>query len=249
MAEQFTYQEYVSDETFLAQYNAYQERYASTIRESDRVIIEKVNAFVSQCDREMPRVLDIGCSTGNLLLHMHRMVPSAEYVGGDLALSSLEECKTNPDLADVTFSEMDILNLPEASFDVIVVNAVVYMFDDEQYEKALASLCNGLREGGIIVMYDFAHPFAHQNLTIYETTVFRPEGLRLCFRPMPRVQSAAEQAGFSGVDFYPFEIPIDLEKPGYDEEVVTYTQTKQDGERLMFRGALFQPWCHIVMKK
>lgn len=249
MAEQFTYQDYVTDEGFLAEYNAYQEKYSSTIRESDKVIIEKVKERLAECRSDIPKVLDIGCSTGNLLLHLHRLVPGPEYVGGDLAQSSLDECRANPDLATVTFTEMNIMELPENSFDVIVVNAVVYMFDDEQYATALASLHKALRPGGAVIMYDFAHPFTHQNLTIYETTVFRPEGIRLCFRPMPRVRAAAELAGFCSTEFAPFELPIDLEQPGHDEEVVTYTQRKEGGERLMFRGALYQPWCHIVMSK
>lgn len=249
MPEKFSYRDYVKDEKLLAEYNAYQARYTDTIRESDKVIVSLVRDLVAKADGRTLKVLDIGCSTGNLLLHLKRMVPDAEYVGGDLARSSLDECRKNPDLTGVVFEEMDILDLPTNSFDVIIVNAVLYMLDDTQYERALESLGGCLVSGGDLIIYDFAHPFAHQNLEIFETTVMRPDGLRLCFRPMKKVSEVAAQAGFADVDFRPFELPIDLPQPGYDEEVVTYTVNGQAGNRMMFRGALFQPWCHMIARK
>jgi len=249
MSEKFAYHDYVNDEKFLVEYNAYQARYADTIRESDKVIVSLVKDLVTKAEGRTLKVLDIGCSTGNLLLHLKRMVPEAEYVGGDLARSSLAECRKNPDLSGIEFEEMDILDLPANAFDVIVVNAVLYMLDDKQYERALESLGCCLISGGELIIYDFAHPFSHQNLEIYETTMMRPDGLRLCFRPMKRVREVAMRAGFADVDFRPFELPIDLPQPGYDDEVVTYTVNGQAGNRMMFRGALFQPWCHMIARK
>ena len=41
----------------------------------------------------------VGCSTGNFLLHLRRALPDLELVGGELAESSLEICRHNPDLA------------------------------------------------------------------------------------------------------------------------------------------------------
>lgn len=249
MSEKFAYHDYVKDERFLAEYNAYQARYADTIRESDKVILSIVKDLVAKADGRTLRLLDIGCSTGNLLKHLKRVVPGVQYTGGDLAQSSLEMCRKNPDLSGVAFEEMDILNLPADAFDVIIVNAVLYMFDDAQYEKAIESLGASLVPEGNLIIYDFAHPFSHQNLTIYETTMMHPDGLRLCFRPMKKVSEVAARAGFAEIDFRPFELPIDLPMPGYDEEVVTYTVNGQAGNRMMFRGALFQPWCHMIARK
>lgn len=249
MSEEFSYQDYVNDERFLADYNAYQARYAAEIRESDKVIISMVRDLVKQAEGRRLRVLDIGCSTGNLLLHMKRMVPDAEYFGGDLARSSLEICRANPDLAGVSFEHMDIMELPVETFDVILVNAVLYMFDDAQYQLALASLFQGLAGGGLVIIYDFAHPFVHQNLIIYETSVSHPDGLRLCFRSMNWINVNANHAGFTQINFYPFELPIELPKPSYDSEVVTYTVNTHHEGRMMFRGALYQPWCHMIARK
>jgi len=249
MSEDFTYYDYVNDEKFLEQYNAYQTRHAVDIRESDKVIISMVRQLVEQAKGRRLKVLDIGCSTGNLLMHLKRLVPEADYRGGDLARSSLEACKANPNLQGISFQDMDIMDVPSSTFDVIIVNAVLYMFDDTQYELALAGLNQGLTTGGSVIIYDFAHSFVHQNLSIYETSLLHPDGLRLCFRPMSSINAAATRAGFSVVEFHPFELPIELPKPGYDEEVVTYTVNTDKSDRLMFRGALYQPWCHMIARK
>lgn len=249
MFEQFSYQDYVNDEQFLKAYNAYQARYATNMRESDKVIVSMVRSLVEKAGDRRLRVLDIGCSTGNLLLHLKRMVPEADYIGGDLAQSSLERCRANSDLADIVFEQMDITDLRPDSFDIVIVNAVLYMFDENQYSKALNSLHKSLNNNGSAIIYDFAHPFTQQNLVIYETTLWHPEGLRLCFRPMNLVRESISRVGFECIEFYPFELPIELPKPGYDENVVTYTvNTKAEG-RLMFRGALYQPWCHMIARK
>lgn len=248
MTDDFSYHDYVGDEGFLADYNSYQARYAERIRESDKVIVELLRDAASQADNRL-QVLDIGCSTGNLLLHLKRLLPKADYVGGELAESSLEECRRNPALEGVAFERLDITQLPQERYDVVIANAVLYMFDESQYDHALRSLAGALKPGGRVILYDFAHPFEHQNLTILETSLMHPKGLRLCFRPMKYVAEHMLAAGFRTPEFRPFELPIELPKPGYNEEVVTYTVDASGGSRLMFRGALFQPWCHMIAFK
>ena len=86
-------------------------------------------------------------------------------------------------------------------------------------------------------------------LTIVETNEWNPDGLTMYWRPMAKVESALRAAGFSSVEFRPFVLPIDLPFPGYDEDVVTYTRKDEHGERMAFRGVLFQPWCHLIARK
>jgi len=233
---------------FLASYNDYQSRYSERIRESDKVIINLVKEVISEHPNSNPTVLDIGCSTGNLLLHLRNLIPDANYIGGDLAESSLEVCRNNSDLKGIEFEQLDITRLPYSQYDIVIVNAVFYMLDHMQYEQALKSIGQALNLGGYMIVYDFAHPFEHQNLVINETSLMHPNGLRLCFRPMKFIAEKMLVAGFEKPNFKPFEIPIELPKPDYDQEVVTYT-TESDEGRLMFRGTLYQPWCHIVARK
>jgi 2-polyprenyl-3-methyl-5-hydroxy-6-metoxy-1,4-benzoquinol methylase len=105
MNETFTYHDYVTDEKFLAGYNAYQAKYAGQMRESDKVMIRLIREVVAKRgDLGRPlRLLDIGCSTGNLLLHLKRQLPNLALTGGDLAESSLDECRGNPELVGIDF--------------------------------------------------------------------------------------------------------------------------------------------------
>src|SRR5262249_6454818 len=100
-----TYREYVTDDEFITGYSEYQRRYAANIRESDRVLVGLVRDVT---EGEKGTLLDIGCSTGNLLRHLKRLVPGLELVGGDLTPRVLEECRRDPELADVSFEELDI---------------------------------------------------------------------------------------------------------------------------------------------
>lgn len=249
MTEDFSYKEYVTDEQFLRDYNAYQAKYAKQMRESDKVLVGLVKDLVAKRGTARPKLLDIGCSTGNLLLHLKRMLPQFELTGGDLAESSLAECRANPDLAGISFKNLNILDLPKDSrYDIIVVNAVLYMMEDREFEGALRSMAQALVPGGAVVVFDFFHPF-EQDLSIIEVSKTHPNGLRLRFRPMSRATTMLEEAGFSNVQYRPFTLPIDLPRNPDDSELISYTIVTADQVRLPFRGALYQPWCHLVAGK
>jgi len=242
----FSYQDYVKDKAFLEQYNAYQAKYAQQIRESDKIIIELVRKITDRNDSEGPiRLLDIGCSTGNLLLHLKRLLPGLALTGGDLAESSLDVCRANPELKGVAFKLMDLFELPEASYDIITVNAVLYMMEDAQFTAALRSMAAALVPGGTMIAFDFFHAFPH-DLHIMEISSSHPEGLRLRFRPITKVKSMLAEARFKGATFRPFTLPIDLPPSGGPDDLITYTITAADGKKLPFRGTLFQPWCHLT---
>jgi hypothetical protein len=65
-----------------------------------------------------------------------------------------------------------------------------------------------------------------------------------------------EASGFDEIHFKPFRIPIDLPAPpdgaasrrGF-EALNTHTVRLENGERVMYRGALAQPWCHLVARR
>jgi SAM-dependent methyltransferase len=251
MSDDFTYKEYVTDAAFLAEYNAYQAKYAQQMRESDRVLIELVLDVITrrQCAEGAVHLLDIGCSTGNFLLHLRRVFPKMVLSGGDLAESSLADCRANPALQGVTFRALDILELPSSThYDIVTVNAVLYMMTDEQFADALRSMANVLALDGTLIVFDFFHPF-EQDISITEVSRTHPHGLRLRFRPMASVARALHAAGFRDPRFRPFTLPIDLPRHPDNGELITYTVAADDGRRLPFRGTLFQPWCHLTATK
>ena len=251
MTPTFSYLDYVQDRKFLDDYNAYQARYAERMRESDKVLAGLVREIVARegaAGRSL-RLLDIGCSTGNLLMHLRRLLPELELTGGDLAESSLQQCRDNPALAGVRFERLDLLDLPPAAgYDIVTINAVLYMLEDAQFEAALRSVAQTLRPGGTMIAFDFFHPYA-QDLHLTEMSKSHPAGLRLRFRPMPRVEQQLHEAGFEDAAFRPFSLPIDLPPSGEPDDLITYTVPCADGRRMPFRGVLFQPWCHLSAVK
>jgi 2-polyprenyl-3-methyl-5-hydroxy-6-metoxy-1,4-benzoquinol methylase len=92
------YKDYVTDEAFAASYAEYQGKYAENPRESDK----RTAQLVLPVDHR-PRILDIGCSTGNFLRHLKRLNINADLIGGDLMESHLDLCRENPALAGVSF--------------------------------------------------------------------------------------------------------------------------------------------------
>lgn len=248
MSNEFTYQDYVNDKVFLDDYNTYQTKYAEQMRESDKILIGLVREIVEKHDtsKGAMRLLDAGCSTGNLLLHLKRLLPQLALTGGDLAESSLDVCRTNRELEGIAFEVSDLLNLPkDAGYDIITINAVLYMMEDPQFEAALQSVAGSLKPGGTMIVFDFFHPFP-QDLHINEISSSHPAGLRLRFRPMAQVESQLAKAGFKNTVFRPFTLPIDLPPSGGPGDLITYTVQVEDGKKLPFRGTLFQPWCHLT---
>ncbi len=246
--EAFSYQDYVSDAAFIDRYNSYQTKYSKQMRESDRIIIELVREIQSKHDFNSGpmRLLDIGCSTGNLLLHLKSCLPQLTLTGADLAESSLQACRANQELEGVEFKIMDLLNLPAgADYNIVSVNAVLYMMDDAQFANGLRSIAGSLKPGGTLIAFDFFHPYS-QDLHINEISTSHPDGLRLRFRPMDMVRPILSEAGFKNAVFRPFTLPFDLPVSGEAADLITYTVPTLEGKKLPFRGTLFQPWCHLV---
>jgi SAM-dependent methyltransferase len=248
MATKDHYLSYVSDDKMIGSYKDYQKKYRVEPRESDKVAIDLVAGVTAE--KQDISILDVACSTGNFLYHLRNRFPLAHLTGADLAVGFIENCERDAELAGINFIIADLLNLRDIGrFDVITANAVTYLFDWPEYRTALKSIADALNPGGVYVGFEFVNPFSVQDLTIVETSDWNPDGLTLRIRPMKKVEQAIKESGFESVAFHPFKLPIDLKHPGFDADVMTYTVRDEFGERMAFRGSLYQPWCHIVAYK
>ena len=251
MAPELSYQDYVCDQSYMDAYSQYQSKYARNMRESDRILINIIERILGDeaPDRKRFSLLDIGCSTGNLLLHLKHALPQLDLSGGDIVASIVAGCRANPDLAGIQFSEMNMLNMNcEKQFDLVVANAAMPFFTQAEFEQALANISAVTKPGGWFVAFDWFHPF-EQDMTIIEKSATFPQGLVFHFRSYTTVKAGMAKAGLLSPAFELFYIPIDLEKPGDVSRINSYTVPLADGQRMCFRGSLFQPWCHVVEQK
>jgi SAM-dependent methyltransferase len=238
-----SYGHYVKDDRFLAEYNEYQKRFASQMPERDKVTL----GLIAEKTGGRGSLLDIGCSTGNLLLHISRAFPGMTLTGGELAELSLTEARKNPDLGRVDLQIMDMLDI-QGTYDCIVANAVAVYFSWDEYETAMRSVAKALRAGGTYIAFEWLHPYEQQDLEIVEETPSHPEGLKVHFRPYLKTARVLSKVGLENVEFHPFVMPVDLPFQGY-EDTNSYTVQMESGQRACFRGALYQPWCHMTATK
>ena len=243
------YRSYTGNSAYFSEYDRYQERYRRSPRESDKRIVDLLRAGLGASQTE-PTILDIGCSTGNLLAFLRREFPQAKLAGCDLSVSSVEACRNDPDLDGIEIQVADALTLTgPARYDAVCLNAMAFYFGDAEFEQLLSTAWSLLRDGGCLVAFDWFTPFRHQQIQVIEKSLGHPDGVSYHIRSTDLVEQMLQKTGFSGGDFHPFELPIDLPFPGTDGEVVSYTHRTEAGERLCFRGVLFQPWFHVLARK
>ena len=93
------------------------------------------------------------------------------------------------------------------------------------------------------ILFDLIHEF-EQHVAIKEKAELK-KNLSIYLRPLSDVSRYFERAGFRNIHTDPFRMPFDLPKSADPKNIDSYTATMRGGERLCFRGALYQPWCHL----
>ncbi len=232
-------------------YVEYQKRYSENIRESDKITIGMIRKTVEESypDKRNLSLLDIGCHNGNLLLHLKRAMPWIEYHGGDLFPELIDHCRADAALAGIAFEVMDVRDIPyRERFDLVLASAILGRFSTEEFSLAIANIARAIKPGGYLFVFDWYHEW-EQEIYVREKTKEQSEGLDLFFRPFSQVSQTLEREGFARAEFNPFSIPIDLPRPDSLADMRTYTLRTAEGERLNFRGSLFQPWCHMRARK
>lgn len=239
---------------FMDYYVNYQQRFAKDMAERDKVLLRLIGEILHASGARETSLLDVGCSTGNLLYHLKGAFPQLRLAGGDIASDVIEGCRKDPKLQGIRFDTMDVFDL-EGSHDIIVANAVAQYFENRDYERIVRSVGKALKPGGSYVSFEWLHPFL-QDVQITETSKTHPQGIRLNARPYATAERILREQGFTEVRILPFSIPVDLPIDGSPqrraevyEEIHSYTLRTETGQRLLFRGGIFQPWCHLVAHK
>jgi SAM-dependent methyltransferase len=245
MAQKSSYLDYVTDDAHMQDYRKHQGQYTAKMRESDRVLIDLIAGRLGAGGAAGKTLVDVGCSQGNLLLHLKGLLPGLKLEGVDLAAQILAQNRANPALSGIEFTERDMLAMPDdRQYDIVVANAALMFFDDDQFRRAVLNLAKITRKGGSFVAFDYFHPW-EQEITLTETSVLHPQGLTFSMRSYKTVRAAFGAAGLSAPEFQPFLMPFDLPRSEDPSNVNSYTVGTAQG-RLSFRGAVCQPWCHAV---
>ncbi len=103
--------------------------------------------------KEGDHVLDVGCGTGNILLHLTQQHPNCNFAGIDLSSDMLDVGKKQADLLNIhniKFIQGNIEELDIDLYDVIISNAAFHWFNKE---RVLEKLVSSLRNDGILAIY------------------------------------------------------------------------------------------------
>lgn len=105
------------------------------------------------------RVLDIGCGTGSLAIHIRLRNPDIEVVGLDPDPKALGRARRKAERAgaaiqfDVGFS--NTLPYPDASFDRVLSSFMFHHLQRDQKEKTLREVSRVLKPRGYLLLLDF----------------------------------------------------------------------------------------------
>ena len=103
-----------------------------------------------------PRIVDIGCASGRLLLQTHRALPNAELVGLDLSEPSIARARSllRDTPATLIAVNAERTSLPDASFDAASIFGVLHEMPREGRLGLLREARRLLKPGGLLVVSD-----------------------------------------------------------------------------------------------
>lgn len=110
-----------------------------------------ISSFISL--RDVYSICDIGCSTGNLLLHISNTCSSKRLLGIDNSLDMLNVAKSKASAygANIEFIKADILDF-RFNFDCVIANYTIQFIRPFHRESLIKNIFNALNKGGIFIM-------------------------------------------------------------------------------------------------
>ena len=155
------------------------------------------------------RVLELGCGLGTILTACQRLVQSREtYVGIDLSYEMIKRARLNSHPTALhgrtEFFLGSAIDLPllDESFDVVLLSHMVKYLADVQFSRVLSEARRVLKDGGKIVLWEFA-PFISSQVSNF--IVRQVGGQKL--RSAEEIREPLENAGFRDLRLFHIVTP------------------------------------------
>lgn len=206
-------------------------------KEYFKFIKEQADDFLKQFTA--PKILDIGCATGEFLYYLRSCYPHASLEGTDILHELLGKAKKN--VEDAIFFEADIYsgsNLPAPhQYDAVFMNGVHGIFDDyEKWLEHILQLVNFENKGRAFV-FGLFNPEPIDVLV----KVKRIENKENSWEPGWNCFSKKGIADYLfskgyKTSFKDFQIDMDIDKKSEDA-LRSWTIKLEDGKRMIVHGS------------
>jgi ubiquinone/menaquinone biosynthesis C-methylase UbiE len=107
-----------------------------------------------------PRILDICCGTGSVILSFKERFPESVAVGYDFSPGMLSKAREKDRSGQVRFVEGDAASLPfeDDSFDVVTCSHALYELKGDSREMALREMKRVVRPDGVVLVMEHEVP-------------------------------------------------------------------------------------------
>ena len=150
---------------------------------------------------ETCRVLELGCGNGSNLISHAFNLPTARFVGVDLAENHIEDAKRGAaelNLENVEFHQMDVMEMSSdefGKFDYVIAHGLFSWVPDFVRDKVLALYREFLEENGVGYISYNAFPGAHHRQMVQKMMRFHARHFE---EPLEKVGKAVSFLAFLG---------------------------------------------------
>ena len=218
--------------------------YKKNPKETSKFLARQAGPFLNRHPK--PRVLDVGCATGDLLHYFGTLFPHAELFGFDFLKKLLDRAKK--EVKNAQFFQIDITKrstLPRSKYDAIFMVGVHSIFDD--YKSWLDNLLWLLNDGGtIFVMGTFNPEPVDVLIKTRDVSQFEPDSwqsgwnlfsIKTISRHLDRRKAQYQ--------FIPFELPIDIKK-NLKDPLRSWTEKLENGKRMVINGTQLRHTVYVL---
>jgi len=145
-------------------YDAFSRFYDAFVRMHSRRDEDDTRKFLADAagleGREAPRILDVCCGTGSVILEFGRRFPGCRAVGLDFSRGMLEKAREKNGAGPVRFVQGDAtaLPFPDDAFDAVTCSHALYELKGESRREALREMKRVVRPGGRVLLMEHEVP-------------------------------------------------------------------------------------------